>query len=95
MILDTKGTVLATNVPRSCPQLYLADAPIQSIMGWVPQSGRIGVGLSFNSYNDQLVVSLNTDVGLVPDIEKFLQLLNEEYQSFLAILSLQSCPCSP
>ena len=78
MILDTKGTVLATNVPRSCHQLYLADAPIQSIMGWVSQSGRIGVGLSFNIYNDQLVVSLNTDVGLVPDIEKFLQLLNEE-----------------
>ena len=86
-LLDTKGTIVATNVPGSRRQLYLADAPIESIIAWVPQSGRIAVGLSFVSYNDQLVVGWNVDAGLIPDPEKFLELFTEEYKSFQALLS--------
>jgi len=84
--LDTKGTVVATNVPGSRHKLYLADAPIQSMCGWVPQTGRIGVGLSFVSYNDQLVVGLNVDAGLIPDPDKFIALFTEEYKSFQAVI---------
>jgi diacylglycerol O-acyltransferase / wax synthase len=87
-ILDTKGTVVATNVPGSRMQLYLANTPIESIVAWVPQSGRIGVGLSFISYNNKLVVGLNADASLIPDPEVFLQLFNEEYKSLELALSL-------
>jgi diacylglycerol O-acyltransferase len=80
-ILDTKGTIVATNVPGSRKQLYLAEAPIESIVAWVPQSGRIGVGLSFISYNNKLVVGLNADAKLIPDPQVFLQFLLEEYKS--------------
>ena len=86
-ILDAKGSVVATNVPGPRQLIYLAGAPINSIKAWVPQSGRIGVGLSFISYNNQLFVGLNVDAGLVPDPEKFLQLFAEEYKSFQAVLS--------
>lgn len=79
--LDTKGTVVATNVPGSRRELLMADAPIQSMIAWVPQSGRIGVGLSFVSYNGQLMVGLNTDAGLIPDPEKFIELFTEEFVS--------------
>jgi WS/DGAT/MGAT family acyltransferase len=90
-ILDTKGTVVATNVPGSRRQLYLAEAPIQSIVAWVPQSGRIGVGLSFISYNNKLVVGLNADAGLIPDPDVFLQLFIEEYKSLqVAVADLQT-----
>jgi WS/DGAT/MGAT family acyltransferase len=90
-ILDTKGTVVATNVPGSRRQLYLADAPIESIVAWVPQSGRIGVGLSFISYNNKMVVGLNADAGLIPDPEVFLRLFIEEYQSLkLAVSSISA-----
>jgi diacylglycerol O-acyltransferase / wax synthase len=85
-ILDTKGTFVITNVPGPRSLLYLAGAPIRSIKGWVPQSGRIGVGLSFISYNDQLVVGLNVDAGLMPDPEIFLQLFTEEFKAFQASL---------
>jgi len=85
--LDTKGTVVATNVPGSRQQLFLADAPIQSMFGWVPQSGRIGVGLSFVSYNGQLIVGLNVDAGLIPDPEKFIALFTEEFKSIQATIS--------
>jgi diacylglycerol O-acyltransferase len=78
--LDTKGTIVATNVPGSRRELIMADAPIQSIIGWVPQTGRIGIGLSFLSYNEQLVVGLNVDAGVIPDPEKFMELFIEEYK---------------
>jgi WS/DGAT/MGAT family acyltransferase len=83
-ILDTKGTIVATNVPGARKQLYLAGAPITSIIAWVPQSGRVGVGISFVSYNDQLIVGLNADTGLIPDPHTFLQLFTEEYQALRA-----------
>ena len=83
-ILDTKGTVVATNVPGPRHTIYLAGAPIQSIKAWVPQSGRIGVGLSFVSYNNQIGVGLNADAGLIPDPEKFLELFAEEFKSLQA-----------
>ncbi len=94
-ILDTKGTVVATNVPGSRKQLYLADTPIESIVAWVPQSGRIGVGLSFISYNNKLVVGLNADIGLIPDPEVFLQLFLEEYQSLKSAMPVVSPVVSP
>jgi diacylglycerol O-acyltransferase len=85
--LDTKGTIVSTNVPGSRRKLIMADAPIQSLIAWVPQSGRIGVGLSFVSYNNQLVVGLNVDAGLIPDPEKFLELFTEEYRSLYAAVA--------
>ena len=86
LFLDTKGTVVATNVPGPRRELSLAGAPIRSIRGAVPQSGRIGVGLSFISYNNQLVVGLNADVGLIPDPERFIELYSEEFKSFQNLL---------
>jgi WS/DGAT/MGAT family acyltransferase len=81
-IFDRKGTVVATNVPGPRNPLYLAGAPILSIMAAVPQSGRIGVGLSFISYNDEVIFGLNVDSGLVPDPEVFLHLFSEEFKCF-------------
>lgn len=86
-ILDTKGTVVATNVPGPRNVIYLAGAPIASMKAWVPQSGRIGVGLSFVSYNNKIGVGLNADAGVIPDPEVFLDLFTEEYQSLLAMIS--------
>jgi diacylglycerol O-acyltransferase / wax synthase len=87
MFLDTKGTVVATNIAGPHRQIYLAGAPIQSIITWVPQSGRIGVGWSFVTYNNQVQVAVNTDAGLIPDPEKLLELFTDEYRSFQAVLS--------
>ena len=90
MILDTKGTVVATNVPGPRQPIYLAGGLVNSIIGFVPQSGRIGVGLSFISYNNQVLVGLNVDAGLVPDPEKFIALFHEEFKSLQAVISTVS-----
>jgi hypothetical protein len=86
-ILDTKGTVVTTNVPGPRQQIYLVGTPIRSIKAWVPQSGRIGVGLSFVSYNDKIGVGVNVDARLIPDPEQLLELFADEFKSFQAALS--------
>jgi len=90
MILDTKGTVVATNVPGPRHPIYLAGTLVNSMIGFVPQSGRIGVGLSFISYNNQVLVGLNVDAGLISDPEKFLELFHEEFEALLAAISTVS-----
>ncbi len=66
---DTKGSAVMTNVPGPQTQLYLAGAPINTLMAWVPQSGRISLGVSIISYNGSVWLGVATDAGLVPDPE--------------------------
>ncbi|MBN1146075.1 MAG: wax ester/triacylglycerol synthase family O-acyltransferase [Anaerolineales bacterium] len=84
-IFDTKGTAVMTNVPGPRQRLYLAGAPIEMVMAWVPQSGRIGLGISFISYNEQVFVGVATDKGLAPDPER---ILDDFYAEFEQIKSL-------
>ena len=86
-LLDSKGTFVATNVTGPGEQLSMAEVPVTSIRAWVPQSGRIGVGFSFISYNGKMGVGLNTDVGVIPDPEVLLDLFIAEYHSMLALVA--------
>jgi hypothetical protein len=42
-------------------------------MFWVPQSGRLGLGVSILSYNDQVRIGVTTDRNLVTDPEAIVQ----------------------
>ena len=69
----TKVTAVMTNVPGPREVLYLAGQPIRKVMFWVPQSGRVGLGVSILSYAGSVLVGVATDTGLVPDPEKIVQ----------------------
>jgi hypothetical protein len=84
-IFDTKGTAVMTNVPGPRQQLYLAGAPIEMVMAWVPQSGRIGLGVSIISYNGQVYLGVATDEGLVPDPERILDNFYEEFEEMKSL----------
>jgi len=77
---DTKGTTVITNVPGPQTQLYLAGAPINTVMAWVPQSGRISLGISIISYNGKVWLGIASDEGLVPDPETIVALFNSDYK---------------
>jgi diacylglycerol O-acyltransferase / wax synthase len=62
-----KATAVMTNVPGPRKRLYLAGKPIRDIMFWVPQSGRLGLGVSILSYAGEVRIGIATDAGLVPD----------------------------
>jgi WS/DGAT/MGAT family acyltransferase len=80
-IFGKKGTLVLTNVPGPRQQLYLAGAPIGEIMFWVPQSGRLGLGISILSYNNQVMVGVATDSSLVPDPEVIVAGFHQELEA--------------
>ena len=68
--LARNATSVMTNVPGPQQPLYLAGAPIESLMFWVPQSGDIGMGVSIISYNGAVQFGVITDSRLCPDPDR-------------------------
>lgn len=63
----SKASLVLSNVPGPRERLYLGGRPLQRAMFWVPQSGRLGLGLSILSYAGEVMVGVATDAGLVSD----------------------------
>ncbi len=84
-IFGTKATAVMTNVPGPRETLYLAGAPLDTIMFWVPQSGKLGLGVSILSYAGQVWLGVATDVGLVPDPETIIAEYHAEFDALAAL----------
>jgi WS/DGAT/MGAT family acyltransferase len=82
-IFGLKGTAVMTNVIGPGEQLYLAGAPLESLMFWVPQSGRLGLGVSILSYSGQVWLGTITDEGLVPDPNSIISAFHAEFGELL------------
>jgi WS/DGAT/MGAT family acyltransferase len=65
--LGMKASVVFTDVPGPREPVTVCGAPLAGIMAWVPQSGRLSVGISAVSYAGRLQVGIAADHGLVPD----------------------------
>lgn len=85
-VISTKATAVLTNVPGPPIPLYLAGQPIETIMFWVPQSGRLGLGISILSYAGNVYVGLATDAGLVPEPDEILLGFYAEYDELLGLV---------
>jgi diacylglycerol O-acyltransferase len=81
---DTKATAVVTNVPGPAVQLYLAGVPINTVMAWVPQSGRISLGVSIVSYNGKVWLGIATDKDLVPDPETIVTFFHTEFDELMS-----------
>jgi WS/DGAT/MGAT family acyltransferase len=79
-IFATKATAVATNIPGPREVLYLAGRPIRDIFFWVPQAGRVGVGISICSYAGRIRLGVGTDAGLVPDPEVIVEGFHAELE---------------
>ena len=55
-------------------------------MFWVPRSGRIGLGVSILSYNNNVIVGIASDEGLMPDPEVLLEGFEEEFNNLLDLV---------
>lgn len=83
-IFASKTTAVMTNVPGPREVLYLAGKPIQEIFFWVPQSGRVGLGISIFSYAGHVRLGVGSDAGLIPDPEVIIQGFHEEFEELRA-----------
>ncbi|CUS04486.2 putative Putative diacyglycerol O-acyltransferase [Candidatus Promineifilum breve] len=85
-MIGSKATAVMTNVPGPPIPLYLAGQPIERMMFWVPQSGRLGLGLSVLSYAGNIYLGIASDAGLVPDPDGILLGFYAEYDELLGMV---------
>ena len=77
-----------TNVPGPREPLYLAGKRLGRIMCWVPQSGRLGLGVSILSYAGEVCLGVATDAGLVPNPEKIVAGFEAEFDELMDLVRL-------
>jgi len=66
-----------TNVPGPRESLYLGGARLQSHLGMAPVYDGLGLIMVITSYCDKLVISVTTCPDCVPDLDAFMNYLNE------------------
>ena len=66
-LLARRASAVMTNVPGPRAPLRFAGAVMDGVMFWVPQSGRLGLGVSVLSYAGQVRVGVAADERVVPD----------------------------
>ncbi len=82
-IFGTKGTAVLTNVPGPRKTLYFTGKEMRDFVFWVPQSGRLGLGIAISSYAGNVRVGIVTDEGLVADPETIVAGFHEEFSAML------------
>jgi WS/DGAT/MGAT family acyltransferase len=78
-LFTSKGSVVLTNIEGPGSRRYLAGSRLTDLICWVPQAGRLGVGLAFISYAGQIQLALFVDTMLVPDPDRLMALTYEAF----------------
>ena len=76
------ATAVMTNVPGPTGPLAICGVEMDSMVFWVPQSGRLGMGVSILSYNKRVRVGIATDELLVPDPEVLVDGFHAELEGY-------------
>lgn len=66
-IFGSKASAVMTNVPGPRKPIHLAGVQVQGIWFWVPQAGRVGLGVSIFSYAGEVSVGVASDAQRMPD----------------------------
>lgn len=85
-IFEKKATTVMTNVPGPREVRYFAGKPIKGIMFWVPQSGRLGLGVSILSYAGDVLIGVASDAGLTPDPESIVEATHVEFDGLMQLV---------
>jgi WS/DGAT/MGAT family acyltransferase len=91
-ILGGKATAVMTNVPGPREQLWFGGRPIRDIFFWVPQSGRLGIGISICTYAGAARLGVVTDQGLVPDPEAIVAAFHQELDAMHRLAGRRAAP---
>jgi WS/DGAT/MGAT family acyltransferase len=94
-LFGSKSTAVMTNVIGPDRPVYFCGRRVGTVMFWVPQSGRMGLGVSIFSYDGRVVVGVSTDRGLVPDPESLVAVFESEFAALRAWAERQPRPSAP
>lgn len=84
-LFGSKATAVLTNVPGPREPLYMVGKRVREIFFWVPQAGRLGIGISIFSYAGDVRIGIGTDAGLVPDPERIVAAIESEVDHLLEL----------
>ena len=71
--LGRKASLVMTNVPGPRDPVTFLGSRLTELMAWVPQAGRLGVGVTLLSYAGQLQVGVAADTNVGPDPEEIVR----------------------
>jgi len=83
-LLGKNATAVMTNVPGPREPLYLAGSRIDDLVFWVPQSGRLSLGVSIFSYCGGVRIGVAVDRGLVAEPERIVRAFHESLDELMA-----------
>lgn len=95
-LFSSKASVVMTNVAGPFQPLYLAGAPIDRVMFWVPHPGRqLGMGISILSYDGAASLAVIADAHLIPDPEAITTAFTREFKRLLTLAKRAERPATP
>ncbi len=68
----SRATAVVTNVPGPREVMTILGQPLRDLMFWVPQSGRLALGISLISYAGTVRVGVASDAALIPDPQRIV-----------------------
>lgn len=77
------ATLVFTNVPGPREPVTLCGCRMKELMAWVPQSGRLGLGMSVISYAGELRLGVASDASLVSDPELLVRAYHHSLEGVL------------
>jgi WS/DGAT/MGAT family acyltransferase len=72
-LLGRNSTAVMTNVPGPRTHLFLAGRRVEDMIFWVPQSGRLALGVSILSYAGSIRIGVAADGDVIPAPEDLVQ----------------------
>jgi len=91
-LFSRKASLVVSNVPGPRQPLYFAGAPISRLLFWVPQSGRLGVGVSILTYDGALQVGVIADEALVAEPSRLVRYVAEEFERLVLTVLMNVAP---
>jgi len=83
--LANKCTAVVTNVTGPRGEVILAGSRVRSMIFWVPQRARIGIGVSILSFSGRVQVGIIADEALVPDPSALVRAFEAEFDSLSSL----------
>ena len=86
--LANKCSAVVTNVRGPDKDLAIQGRHLRSLMFWVPQRARIGIGISILSFSGKVQVGVIADEALIPDPAELIQAFEDEFDTLKVLASL-------
>jgi WS/DGAT/MGAT family acyltransferase len=83
--LANKCTAVVSNIKGPVRDLTLEGRRVRSMLFWVPQRARIGIGISILSFSGKVQVGVMADEALVPDPEALVAAFEAEFDALRGV----------